>query len=117
MFNYVEDLDGFLQATVLVLFRYYQIDVDVGVDEVAVGGAPHRALDPHKTMLLRPLEHRFRVEIFRMAGIFYVRPDPTNIFAPSEAPLPQTHAAHVQPVGAAAPQKYETSLRCDLAHV
>ena len=39
------DIPGFL-------FCDDEVNIDIGVDEVAIGGPPHGALDAHQTMLL-----------------------------------------------------------------
>lgn len=107
----VEDLDGLLHVAELLLLRYDEIDVDVGMDEVAVGGAAHRALDAHQAVLFGALEHGLRVEHLRVARIVDVRADPTDVLASPEAPLAQAVAAHVQAFGAAAPEEHEAAVR------
>ena len=49
----VEQLDRLLAAARRRLVGDDQVDVDVRVDEVAVGAAPHRAVDAHQAVLLR----------------------------------------------------------------
>lgn len=131
----VEYFDGLLQASVFVFLGYDEVYVYVCVDKVTVGRPPHGALNTHQAVLFRPLEHRPRIKVLRVARIFYVGPYPTYILAPesektsfnfnkiiwlclpSKSPLPQTHPPHIQPLGTAAPQKHETPLGGHLAHV
>jgi len=49
----VEDLLGLVGPSVARLLRDYQVDVDVGVDEVAVERAAHCSLDAHQAVLLQ----------------------------------------------------------------
>lgn len=53
MLNDVEDLHRFLDVANLGLLGDDEVDVHVGVDEVAVGAAAHGALDAHEAVLLQ----------------------------------------------------------------
>lgn len=53
MLDHVEYFDGFLDAAVFRLFRNYEIDVDVRVDEVAIGASSNGSLYSHQTVLLK----------------------------------------------------------------
>lgn len=88
MLDDVENLDWFVVVAERLLLRNDQIDVDVCVDKVAVGGPPDGALDAHQAVLLGPLEDRLWLEDLGMAGIVDVRANPANVLAPPKAPLP-----------------------------
>lgn len=47
VFDYVEDLYRLLYGAVIGFLGYDEIDVDVRVDEIPVGGAPYCTLDAH----------------------------------------------------------------------
>ena len=51
--DHVQQFDGLLVAAVRLLLLDDQVDVDVGVDEVSVRAASHRAFNAHQAMLLQ----------------------------------------------------------------
>lgn len=53
----VENLHRLLDVAHLRLLGDDQIDIHVGVDEVAVCAAPHRALNTHQAVLLKHTHH------------------------------------------------------------
>lgn len=114
MLDDVEYFDWFIVIAKRFLFRNNEIDIDVGMNKIAISGASHGALDAHQAMLLRALKHCLRLEYLRVAGIIDVRTNPANIFATTEAPFTQAISAHIQSLGTAAPQKHETSMCSDL---
>lgn len=61
MLNNVKNLHGFLYVADFRLLSDDEVDVNVGVDEVAVGAAAHGALDAHEAVLLGSLEDSLRV--------------------------------------------------------
>ena len=87
MFDDVKDLHRFLDGSVVGLFRYDEIDVDVCVDKVTVSGSSYRTLDTHQAVFLCPLQHRLAVQIFAVPWIIDVCTDPADILATSETPL------------------------------
>lgn len=107
----VENLFGLLDSAEFGLFRDDEIDVDVGVDEVAVCAAPHGALNTHQTVLLGPLEHGARLQVLQVNRVLDVSLDPANVLAPAEAPLAQALSAQVQAVRGTAPEEEEGTRR------
>lgn len=110
MFDYVKYFDRLLYRTVLGLLRYDQIDIDVGMDEVSVGGASDGALDAHQTVLFGPLKNGFAVQVLAVPWIIDVGAYPAYVFASSKAPFPKTKTTHIQSVAAAAPKKHEAPI-------
>lgn len=103
----MEDLHGLFYRAVVGFLGYDEIDVDVRVDKITVGGASYCTLDAHQTMLLRPLQHRLAVQVLAVTWIINIRADPADILATTEAPLAQAESAHVQAVATTAPQEHE----------
>lgn len=93
MLDNVKDLDRSIlpreAAVRLSLFLDDQVDVNVGVDEVPVGGPSDCSVYAHQTMLLRALKHCSRLQGL-MTRLRSIRLDPANIFATPEAPSTQT---------------------------
>lgn len=58
MLDDVEDLDRLLHVAHLRLLGDDQVDVHVGMDEVAVGATTHRAFDSHETVFLEGQSQR-----------------------------------------------------------
>lgn len=110
MLNNMENFNWFFQIAKFAFFRYNQIDVNIGVDEITVRWASNSAFDAHQTVFFCALEHGFRFQNFRMAWIIDIGADPTNVFATSESPLTQAIATHVKTLRTAAPQKYEATM-------
>ena len=52
MFDDVENLGRLFQRSVLGFFRYDEIYIDIGVDEITVGRSPDSAFDSHQAMFL-----------------------------------------------------------------
>ena len=95
MLDYVKYLDGLLYGTVLGLFRYDQIYIDVRVNEIAVGGSSDGSFDAHQTVFFRSLKNRFTVQIFAVSRVIDVRSNPTNVLASSEAPFAKAKTSHI----------------------
>lgn len=53
VFDDVKDLHRFLYVSHLWLLSDNQVDVHVGVDEVAISAPPHCPLDSHQAVLLQ----------------------------------------------------------------
>jgi len=94
--NDVENFYWLLDIPKPILLGDYQVDINVGVNKVAVCRAPHRPLDAHQAMLLCPLENGFWLEDFGVAWRMIVFTNPANVFAPPEPPLLQTGTPHVK---------------------
>lgn len=107
----VKDLVGLLHAAELVLLRNYQIYVDIGVNKIAVCRASNSPLNSHQAVLLRSLENCVRLEDFGMSGRRTVRSDPANVFTAPKAPLLQAVSAHVEALGASAPEEHKRPMR------
>lgn len=110
MLDNVKYFNRFIVIAKRFLFRNNEININVGMNEIAVRGTSHGAFDAHQTMFFSSLEHCFRLEYFRMTRIVDVGADPANILASAEAPFTQAIPAHVQSLRTAAPQKNETSM-------
>lgn len=89
MFDDVKDLLRLLDVAKLVLFRDDEINIDVGMNEIAVGGSSNSPLDAHQAVFFCTLENRLRFEYFGMSRGILVGPDPADVFASSEAPFLQ----------------------------
>lgn len=87
VFDDVEYLLGLLDTAKLGLFRDDQIDVDVGVYEVAVGASAYSALDAHQAVFFGPLKHCAGLEVLQVNRVLDVRLDPAYVLASAEAPL------------------------------
>lgn len=98
VFNDVEYLLGLLDTAKLGLFRDDQVDVDVGVYEVAVGASAYSALDAHQAVFLGPLEYRAGLQVLQVNRVLDVRLDPAYVLAPAETPLSEALPAQVQAV-------------------
>jgi hypothetical protein len=115
MFNDVENFGRFFQRSILGFFRNYQIDIDIGMDEISVRGTPNCSFDSHQTMLLLKistsvkyfgytklkwsyfgsLENGFLLEVFRMTRSVCIGFDPADVFASPESPSSQAHTPQV----------------------
>lgn len=92
VFDDVEDLGGFVPISISARgfsLTDDEIDVKVGVDEIAVDGATHSAVDAHEAVFLCALEHCTWFQLL-VAGSCLICLYPTDVFAASEAPLLQT---------------------------
>ena len=114
--GYVEHLHWLVQAANLGLLVNNEIDVHVGVDEVAVSGPAHGALDAHQAVLLGSAEDGLRVHDGSVF-ILDICPDPADVFTPPEAPVLQAESAQVEAVTAAAPEKHEAPAGADLPDI
>lgn len=92
----MEDFNWFLRAAKLRILRYDQVDINVGMYKVPIRGPPHRPLDTHEAVLLRPLEYSVVFQIFGVPRILDVRFDPADVFAAAETPFLEALPAHVQ---------------------
>lgn len=117
VFDDVKQFDGLVVTAKLLFLRDDQVNVHVGMNKVAIGRPAHRALDAHQTVLFGPLEHSFRLEDLRVAGILVVGANPANVLASPEAPFAQAIPSHVQTLAAATPQEHEAPVRRHLTNV
>jgi len=113
----VKDLDGLLKAAELLFLRDDQINVDIGMDEITIGGAANSSLDAHQAVLFGALEDCFRFQLLRVTGLVDIRAYPADVLAPAESPLLQAVAAHVQALRGAAPEEYKRAVSRNLAHI
>lgn len=117
VFDDVKYFNRLLDRAVFGFLRNNQINIDISVNEIAIGRPSDRSLDTHQTMFLSSLQNSLAVEILAVTGIVDVRADPAYVLAPPEAPLAQAEASHVQTVAAAAPEKNEAAIGSNLADV
>mmetsp|Transcript_37363 Transcript_37363/g.82202 ORF Transcript_37363/g.82202 Transcript_37363/m.82202 type:complete len:267 (+) Transcript_37363:838-1638(+) len=100
------ELGGLLGGAVGWLLRQHHVGVHVGVDDVPVVVAAHRAFDAHQAVLGRGSDHRVR-QVLSVAPALTVRFDPANVLAPAEAPLAKACAAPLERDPRAAPEEAE----------
>ena len=106
------------------LFVNEEVDVDVGMNEIAISRPSNDSLDPHKAVLLESVEDSRRLERFlsdlnkgqdflaRLKSTsFMISFYPANVFAASETPLLETLSPVVETSCRTTPEKHKTS-RC-----
>ena len=115
MFSNVKHLHWLVQTAWLWLLVNDQVNVNIGMDEVAISGPPHRPLDPHQTMFLGPAEHGLGVHDGPVL-VLGVGSDPANVLAPSESPVLKTQSTQVQTITTATPEEHKATTAAHLTN-
>lgn len=95
MFHDMKYLNRFLRAAKLWVLRNDQVNIHVGMYEVAIHGPSDRPFDAHEAMFLSALEYCVVFQVLRVAGVVDVGLDPADVFAATETPLFEAFTAHV----------------------
>lgn len=117
VFNDMKDFDGLLKATEFLFLRNDEVDVNVGVYEIAIARPANSTLNAHEAVLLCALENRFGYCLLGVARLVDVRTNPANIFATPESPLFQTITSLIQTLRGTTPEEHERTVGSNLADI
>lgn len=117
VFNDMKDFNGLLKTAEFFFLRNDEVDVNVGVYEVAIARPANSTLDAHEAVLLCALENRFGYGLLGMARLVDIRANPANVFATPESPLFQTITSLIQTLRGTTPQEHERTMGSNLANI